>query len=72
MTLTVNNIRSIAGLRYDYDITAEDVPIKMIQIAIYMLQSNFITSEEAVIGHFIQQKLKKLSTWNQWKKEEHK
>ena len=37
MTLTVENIRSIACLRYNVDITTEDVPIEMIQIAINTL-----------------------------------
>ena len=37
MTLTVENIRAIARLRYSHDITAEDGPIEMTQIAIYTL-----------------------------------
>ena len=37
MSLTVENIRSIARLRYNHDITPEDVPIEMIQIAINTL-----------------------------------
>ena len=52
MTLTVENIRSIARLQYNHDITTEDVPIEMIQIAINTLQSDSITPEEAAIGHF--------------------
>ena len=28
--------------------------------------------EEAAIGHFTRRKLRKLSTWNEWKKGEHK
>ena len=72
MTLTVENIQSIARLRYNHDITPEDVPIKMIQIAINSLQSDSITPEEAAIGHFKRRKLRKLSTWNEWKKGEHK
>ena len=72
MTLTVENIRSIAALRYNCDITTEDVPVEMIQIAIHTLQSDSITPEEAAIGHFTRRKLKKLSTWNDWKKGEHK
>ena len=64
MTLAVENIQPIAALRYNYDITTEDVPIEMIQIVINTLQSDFITPEEAAIGHFTQHKLKKLSMWN--------
>ena len=72
MTLTVKNIRSITALRYNLDISTEDVPIEIIQIAIYTLQSDSFTLEEAVIGHFTRQNLQKLSTWNDWKKGEHK
>ena len=52
MTLTVENIRSIASLRYNVDISTKDVSIEMIQIAINTLQSDSITPEEAAIGHF--------------------
>ena len=72
MTLTVENIWSIASFRYNIDISTKNVPIEMIQIAINTLQSDSITPEEAAIGHFTRQKLKKLSTWNDWKKGEHK
>ena len=65
MTLTVETIQSIASLRFNVDISTEDVPIEMIQIAINTLQSDSITPKEAVIGHFIRRKLKKLSTWNE-------
>ena len=64
ITLKVENIWSISALRYNCDITTEDVPIEMIQIPIHMLQSDSITPEEADIDHFTQRKLKKLSTWN--------
>ena len=72
MTLTFENIRSISSLRFNVDIITEDVPIKKIQIAINTLQSDSITPKEAAIGHCTRQKLKKLSTWNNWKKGEHK
>ena len=64
MTLTVENIWYITSLRYNLDISTEDVPIEMIQVAINTLQPDFITPEEATIGHFIRQNLKKLSTCN--------
>ena len=64
MTLTVENIQSSARLQDNHDITPEDLPIEMIQIAINTLQSDSITAEEASIGHFTQRKLRKLSTWN--------
>ena len=44
----------------------------MIQIAIDILQSDSITPKETAIGHFTRRKLKKLSTWNDRKKREHK
>ena len=72
MILTVETIRSIASLSFNVDISTEDVPIEMIQIAINTLQSDSITPEEATIGHFTRRKSKKLSTWNEWKKGEHK
>ena len=72
MTLTVENIRSIASLRYNVDISIEDVPIKMIQVVINTLQSDSIKPEEAIIGHFTRRKPKKLLMWNEWKKSEHK
>ena len=68
MTLTVENILAIASLRYNLNISTKDVPIEMIQIAINILQSDSITPEEAAIGHFTRRKLRKLSTWNEWKK----
>ena len=68
MTLTVENIWSIASLRYNVGIFTKDVPIEMIQIAINTLQSDSITPEEATIGPFTRRKLKKLSAWNDWKK----
>ena len=43
MTLTVKNTRSIATLRYNCDIITKDVPIEMIQIDIYTLQSDSVT-----------------------------
>ena len=72
MTLTVENIRSIASLRYNQEISTKDVPIEMIQIAINPLQSDSITPEEVALGHLTRRKLRKLSTWNEWKKGEHK
>ena len=42
MSLTVENIQSIARLRYNHDITPEDVPIEMIQIAINSFQGIWI------------------------------
>ena len=72
MTLTVETIQSIASLRFNVDISTEDLPIEMIQIAINTLQFDSITPEEAAIGHFTRSKLKKLSTWNEWRKGEHK
>ena len=44
----------------------------MIQIAISTLQSDSVTPEEHALGHFTRRKLKKLSTWNDWKRGEHK
>ena len=72
MILTVKDVWSIAALQYNCDITTKDVPIEMIQIAICMLQSDSITPENTTISHFTQQKLKKLSTWNEWNKGKHK
>lgn len=72
MTLTVETIQSVVSLRSNIDIFTQDVPIEMIQIVINTLQSDPITPKEAVIGHFTRRKLKKLSTWNERKKREHK
>ena len=72
MTLTVENIRSIASLLYNLDISTKDVPIEMIEIAINTLQFDSITPEEAAIDHFARRKSKKLLMWNDWKKGEHK
>ena len=72
MTLTVETIQSIASLWLNVDISTKDVPIEMIQITINTLQSDSITPKEAAIGYFTRWKLKKLSTWNEWKKGKHK
>ena len=42
----------------------------MIQICINTLNLDHITLEEQVLGHFTRKKLKKLSTWNEWKQGE--
>ena len=47
---------NIATLRYKLDVSTEDIPIDMIQNAIYTLQSDSITPEEDVIVHFARQK----------------
>ena len=60
MTLTVENVWSIARLRYNHNIITKGVPIEMIQIAMNNLQSDSITPEEAAIGHFTRQKPKKV------------
>ena len=62
MSLIVENIRSIASLRFKLDISTKDIPIEMIQITIHTLQSDSITPEKATIGHFTRRMLKKLST----------
>ena len=52
MTLTDENIWSIASLQYNLDISTKDVHIEMIQIGINTLQSDSITPEEATDGYF--------------------
>jgi hypothetical protein len=44
----------------------------LIKIAINTLNSDSITPEEQALGHFTRCKLKKLTTWNEWKASEHK
>lgn len=52
MTLTFKNIPFIAVLRYNCDITTDNVTIEMIKITINILYTNSITLEEAIINIF--------------------
>ena len=72
ISLTVETARYIASLRFNVDIPTKDVIIEMIKIVDNASQSNSITPKEAATGHYTRSKLKKLTTWNELKKGEHK
>ena len=42
------------------------IPTEMIKLIINTLGSNAITHEEQQLGYFTRNKLRKLSTWDQW------
>ena len=68
LSLSTANIQANASLYHkDVDRSEEEIPTKMIQICINTLNSDHITPEEQALGHFNRNKLKKLSTWNEWK-----
>ena len=44
----------------------------MILLCINTLNSDHMTNEEQALGYFTRKKLKKLSTWQEWKNDESK
>ena len=73
MSLSVEDIRAIASIRHkDVDMPTTDISSEMIQLCINTLNSDHMTLEEQSLGYFTQKKLKRLSTWHEWKDRETK
>ena len=67
LSLNLESVRAIAGLRYpEQDLSEDSIPSEMIQIVIRTLQSDSVTPEEQG------RSLKKLTTWQERQKGEHK
>ena len=70
MSLSVEDIRAIASIRHkDMDMSTTAISSEMIQLCINTLNSDHMTKEEQALGYFTRKKLKRLSTWQEWKAE---
>ena len=73
MSLSVEDIRAIAFIRHeDVDMSPEAISSEIIQLCINTLNSDHMTKDEQALGYFTRKKLKKLSTWQEWKDGESK
>ena len=72
MSLSIEDIRAIATVRHGIDMFQSAISSEMIQLYISTLNSDHMTKEEQALGYFIRKKLKKLSTWQEWKDGESK
>ena len=72
-SLSVKDIKAITSIRYtDLDMTEDAIPSEMIKVCINTLNSDHMTPEEQSLGYFTCKKLKRLSTWQEWKDGESK
>ena len=68
MSLSVEDITAIASLcNEDVDMSEEAISSEMIKICINTLNSEHMTKEEQALGYFTRKRLKRLSTWQEWK-----
>jgi hypothetical protein len=64
-------LRAIAALRHpDVDFSDEFVPTPELNVLLNAITSTAVLPEEQSLGHLTRRKLKKLSTWPEWKKNE--
>ena len=72
-TISVADVRAIAAIRHpDLDFSEESISTEDIRTVVNAISSNTMTDDEQNIGSFTRRKLKKLSTWDQWREGEHK
>ena len=66
--LTMEDVRSIAAIRHpDVDFDDPSLTSEEIFLHVNALTSRALTPEEQALGHFTRRKLKRLSTWPEWK-----
>ena len=63
--LSIDDIQAIASLRRTWK-EKDAIPTEMVKLIINTLGSDAITHEEQQLGYFTRNKLRKLSTWDQW------
>ena len=67
------DIRHIAALQHpELDFSERSITPEEAQVVINAINSHAITPEEQELGRLTRHKLKKLSTWPEWRKGEHK
>ena len=71
-TLLIDDIQAIAAIKPsqrhgNLDMSPEAIPTEMIQLCINTLASDAVTPEEEALEYFTRKKLKRLSTWDEWK-----
>ena len=74
-TLTIHALRAITKLHCsdrNLSFGEADVSTETIELIINAVRSKATTAEEQALGHFTRRKLKKLSTWPEWKAGESK
>ena len=67
MSLYIEDIRAIVSVRHGIDISESAILSEMIQLCINTFNSDHMTKEEQALGYFARKKLKRLSTWQEWK-----
>ena len=73
MSLSIEDIRYIVSLKNeDVDMSEEAISSGMIKDCINTLNSEHMTEEEQALGYFTRKRLKRLSTWKEWKDDETK
>ena len=71
ISLSTEDIRAIESVRHGIDMSKSAISSEMIQLCINTLNSVNMTKEET-LGYFTRKKLKRLSTWLEWKEGETK
>ena len=64
MSLSIEDIRAIVS---NVDMSEEAIHSEMIKVCINTLNSEHMTKGEQVLGYFTRKRLKRLSTWQEWK-----
>ena len=67
VSLSIEAIRTIVSVRHGIDMSESAISSEMIQLCINTLNCGHMTKEEQALGYFTRKKLKKLSTWQEWK-----
>ena len=67
VSLSMEDIQAISLVRHDVDMYKSAISSEMIQLCINTLNSDHMTKEEQALGYFTRKKLKKLTTWQEWK-----
>ena len=72
-TLDVQSLRATSKLHHpNLSFDTKSLPSKLLEFTIDAIRSSATTSEEQALGFFTRQKLKKLTTWDQWQQGETK
>jgi len=71
--LTIADVCCISAIHYPHlDVSESSLSTEELEMVIRAIQSQAITPAEQAIGRFTRQKLRSLSTWEQWRSGEHK
>ena len=67
MSLSIEYIRAITFVRHGIEMSESAISSDIIQLCINTLNSDHMTKEEQALGYYTRKKLKRLSTWQEWK-----